>query len=93
MNGNGLVRHETPAPALDEMLRAGPRLSAEELRAQELVHAFGAAACAMVDTIKHTEKASPAARLQALARIADVSAFHHHRLKLEIDTAKEGYIS
>lgn len=77
--------HQTPAPSPE--MAAGPRLSAAELREQELINAFGNTACRIVDWIRHSS-ASPASRLRSLEQIADIAAFHHSRMKWEIEEGK-----
>ena len=72
--------HQTPAPSPQA---AGPRLSAQQVKEEELLAAYAATACQIVDSIR-SFSASGTARLHALEQIADIAAFHHSRLKYQL---------
>lgn len=69
------IEMQLPAPS-------EKRLTARELRAQELVHAFGNSACNMIEWIRHAE-ADAQTRHEALKRIFDVAEIHFEKHRRE----------
>ena len=59
-----------------------PQMTERERNDTELCHAFGAAACQMVEWIRRCD-ADPCNKREALSRIADVADLHLSRLKAE----------